>query len=119
MSASITGIEQIMRNLERLTPEIEKNVGAALEKGGHMVEGSAKEYVRVKTGFLRGSIASVVIDWYYVIVGTACEYAIPQEFGTWCMEAQPYLTPAFEEHKQTVIQMAADAFEISCEAICV
>lgn len=117
--ATIEGIDEIMRNLERLTPQIKEKVGSTLEKGGLKIEGRAKELVRVKTGFLRGSITTVVIDWDCVLIGTACDYAIHQEYGTYKMQAQPYLGPAFEEFKEPILNTAADAFVEACEAISV
>ena len=114
---SIEGISQVMQNLEKLSFEIQERVGNALEKGGLLIEGRAKELVRVKSGFLQGSITTVKIEWCIILIGTNCSYAIPQEYGTRYMSAKPYLGPAFEEFKEPIINMANNAFISACEAI--
>lgn len=114
---NIEGIPQIMENLEKLSLEIQERVGNTLFKGGLFIEGRAKELVRKRTGFLRGSITTVKIEWCIVLIGTNCSYAIYQEYGTRYMSAKPYLGPAFEEFKEPIIEMANNAFISACEAI--
>ncbi|MBU7015536.1 MAG: HK97 gp10 family phage protein [Theionarchaea archaeon] len=115
----IEGLEAVLGNLDRLTDEIEKSVGAALYKGGLTVEGTAKELVHVKTGFLRGSINTQQLSWDLVEVGTNCEYGPFQEFGTWKMEAHPYLYPALDQNIEMIYDMVTEGFTVAVEAIAV
>ena len=69
---------------------------------GIQIQNSAKYYAPVDTGLLRKSITyrlGATADTQYVEIGTANEYAPFQEFGTSKMQAQPFLTPAFNSHK--------------------
>lgn len=61
----------------------------------------ATAYCPVDTGYLRSTLTAENDGFTWAECYTDCEYAEYQEYGTWCMRAQPYFTPA--------IQMALDA----------
>lgn len=74
--------------------------------------GEAKTLVPIRTGYLHNSIDanSELIDYNLVCKAEAtAEYAEYVEYGTWCMSAQPYFTPALEK--------AMEAFHREAERI--
>ena len=84
-----------------------------LPAAGAMVQGEAKRNLRandsVRTGRLRGSIASIVKS-DNVVVGTNVEYAPYVEYGTVRSRAKPYLRPALDVHKKNLVRMWKDIF---------
>lgn len=54
-----------------------------------------EEYVPVRTGNLRDSLV-IRRKKHEIRVEVKCDYAEYVEFGTWCMEAQPYFSTALE-----------------------
>lgn len=89
---------------ERLEKMVDKDkVMKELVKGGLAIEADAKKLCPVRTGNLMRSIHTEKTD-DEVSVGTPVEYAPFVEFGTSKMEAQPYLQPAFEKHKDKIIK---------------
>lgn len=83
----------------RVTPAVEASVQAWCQ----MVQGTAKLYVPVLTGFLQSRITYAIIATDKTVVGTVFVdgvlYAGFVEFGTRFMAAQPYLRPALDEAK--------------------
>lgn len=53
----------------------------------------SKDLAPVDTGYLRNSLDADYFDTTITAI-TNCEYAQYQEYGTWCMAAQPYFEPA-------------------------
>lgn len=80
----------------RIGAELGPNVTKAVVATAYEVEAGFKERVRVKTGNLRRSIHTIVLDAYHAIVGTDVEYAPYQEYGTRFMEGRPALIPSLE-----------------------
>lgn len=83
---------------------IEESMHSAIMRGleeiGLVAEGYAKKLCPVDTGRLRNSITHAIFDGSepYVIIGTNVEYAPAVELGTSKQKAQPYLTPAAQDH---------------------
>lgn len=84
---------------QKLMDEEKKKI---LEKIGEHVEGEAKDNAPFDSGDLRRSIKHEVVSEEEVQVGTGIEYCEFVEFGTSKQDAQPYLTPAFEENKEEI-----------------
>ena len=86
------------------------------EKGAEVIAVKAREeYVPVDTGELQNSI-EVRRDGGAVLVGAGTDHAIPVEFGTSKMEAQPFLRPASENHTLEVEEaMKAEAIKKASE----
>lgn len=57
----------------------------------------AKELVPVDTGYLRSTIDAGTDGFSFCYAEATAEYAQYVEYGTWCMEAQPYFELALEE----------------------
>jgi len=89
ISSELGGLEQIMVNCDTKTPEIVRGFGFA-------IEGYAKSFAPVDTGWLRDSLQSFMVDVSTVRVQSDAEYDIYQELGTYKMAAHPFLAPASE-----------------------
>ena len=70
----------------------------SLMEMGEVAEKHAREYVPVRTGFLRDSIHHRMDGDRAVDVYTDTEYAADVEFGTVRQRAQPYMRPALDNH---------------------
>ena len=71
----------------------------ALEKVGLAAEGYAKSLCPVDTGRLRNSIThQVSAEELAAVIGTNVEYGPYVELGTSAHKAQPFLTPAAQNH---------------------
>ena len=57
----------------------------------------AKELVPVDTGYLRSTIDAGTDGFSFCYAEATAEYAQYVEYGTWCMDAQPYFEIALEE----------------------
>jgi phage protein, HK97 gp10 family len=76
---------------------MEPLAAAAVSKAVSDVEGHAKDHAPVDTGALKNSIQGRSTGALSGEVGVGVEYGIFQEFGTYKMAAQPFMTPAAEE----------------------
>lgn len=70
-------------------------------------EAVAKDLCPVDTGRLQASLVADTDGMTYCEAMTDCEYAQYQEYGTWCMSAQPY----FEIAVETAINSAFDSWK--------
>lgn len=70
-------------------------------------EATAKSLCPVDTGRLQASLIADTDGMTYCEAMTDCEYAQYQEYGTWCMPAQPY----FEIAVETAINAAFDSWK--------
>ena len=70
-------------------------------------EATAKSLCPVDTGRLQASLVANTDGMTYCEAMTDCEYAQYQEYGTWCMPAQPY----FEAAVETAINAAFDGWK--------
>ncbi len=85
----------------KLKKEVALTAYQKIEKGLIMIESDAKRLVRVDTGRLRSSLTheiEVVGNKIIGRTGTNVNYAIPQEYGTSRMSAQPYLRPSLKKN---------------------
>lgn len=123
---------------DRLAQLSKMNFTKALNRACLVIENEAKRECPVDTGMLRDSITHRVENGNTGIVGTNVEYAPYVEYGTgefatqgggrqggwvyysekddtfyWTTgrKAQPFLMPAFENHKDDVMRELADAIK--------
>ena len=106
LMAKLKGFEAVFFN--RTLPAAAEDIALKLEK-------TAKELAPVDTGNLRASIEGVsekvAAHTVKVIVGSNVEYAPAQELGTATTEAQPYIRPAIEQHREWIKERVQEAFE--------
>lgn len=91
-----------------IIPEIIVAVKAAEtgapKKTADSIAAAARDLCPVDTGALRASIQSSSVErGKEAEVSVSAEYAAYVEFGTYKMAAQPFLVPAFEEHKMELV----------------
>lgn len=94
-----SGFVIVFNRIPELIAMVDANARSAPKKVADRIAATARSYAPVDTGALRGSIESVSVEAGYsadVIAGA--EYAAYVEYGTYKMAAQPFLTPAVEQH---------------------
>lgn len=80
----------------------------------------AKELVPVDTGYLRSTIDANTDGFSFCYAEATADYAQYVEYGTWCMDAQPYFEIALEEACQAAgieAQAAVNAAQETLESI--
>ena len=74
----------------------------ALLAGAQVVYDRSQELVPVDTGFLKSS-GYIQVQGDDVQVGYDADYASAVEYGTYKMEAQPFLRPAMDENEEEIL----------------
>lgn len=92
-----TELESLSTDLKASTGVVEAKTDAAVRKVGFMVEADAKTNAPVRTGTLRGSIATTTGHLEAEISATT-DYADYVEYGTSRMRPQPYMGPALDKN---------------------
>jgi len=118
ISVTVEGLDKLVDRLARARAD--KYIRAAMQRSVLLVERGAKMKAPVDTGRLRSSITGEVrgVGADVVgVVGSNVEYAPYQEFGTSRMRAHPYLRPAFQEAKASILGFFSEALERLAEEI--
>ncbi|MEV8552562.1 HK97-gp10 family putative phage morphogenesis protein [Streptomyces glaucescens] len=103
----LDGLRGVVRAIERIPEAMTEARTETLHEWADNVQGTAEDRVPRRTGALWESIEQKVDEQYgRAEVGvwepTAMEYAYYVEKGTSSMEDQPFLVPAFDEHRPQV-----------------
>ena len=101
------GLQRALRAIDRIPQAMGEARTETLHEWADGVEATAQERVPERTGYLNLKIEQKVFDQYgRAEVGVydeqALEYAQYVEKGTSSMPDQPYLVPAFDEHRRQV-----------------
>lgn len=107
MQIHIEGLENVQAMFEQKMNDMQGKLSEGVAESCKVVEADAKAMCPVDTGELRKSITSEVSGTTGV-VGTNKEYAMYVEFGTYKMDAQPYLVPALKANEETIVQIIKD-----------
>lgn len=99
----VSGIEKLRERISER--KLKKAVETGLRKGGYIIEGKAKARAPVRTGRLRSSIYSNMIDWNVLEVGAGVYYSEYVEFGTRKMRAKPFMVPAIRSTLSKIAEM--------------
>lgn len=92
-------VEVVQDNTDEVVEALGTAMARALEAIGIQAEGYAKDLCPVDTGRLRNSITHAIeADEKAAYIGTNVEYAPYVELGTSKHKAQPFLTPAAQNH---------------------
>ena len=87
--------------LEKMIAAFDSNLADIGQRVGDELEGNAKGFAPVDTGWLRSTIHQEYpggdVLAQIAVLEADCNYAIYQELGTYKMAAQPFMTPAIEE----------------------
>lgn len=109
MASSLRGLRRTVRRVRAVPSAMREARAETLDKWADNVLGSAKKSVPERTGKLKSDLdKKVEHNDGYALVGVwnpaALEYALYVEKGTSSMKAQPYLVPAFDEHRRNVVR---------------
>jgi HK97 gp10 family phage protein len=104
----VIGEDELRAKLKSLSTAIATDgIEQAVLAGAYVVEAAAKLKAPVDTGFLRSSIQASILNSTRssaeAIVAAQALYAIYVEMGTVNMRAQPYLRPALDENRGSII----------------
>lgn len=95
----VSQLLRVGRDVARTSAVVSVKASAAVRKTAFDIEGDAKGYAPVDTGYLRSSIGTDVTgdgNVVTAVIGPTASYGIYQEFGTYKMAAHPFLSPAFD-----------------------
>jgi len=103
-------------NSALLVDRLRSGLVPAVTSGSLLIENESKALVPVKTGTLRRSIHTDVVqespDRVTARVSPGVDYGVYVELGTRRMRPEPYLRPAFESEKGAAVQEVADALGV-------
>src|SRR5687767_7823022 len=88
-----------------LSLRVRENIADALNSGAESCVSLAKQLAPVKTGAMRDAIEQTeeaTPEHLRVAMESPADYSVFVEYGTVNMEAQPFMTPAFESARRQV-----------------
>src|SRR5688572_17446558 len=92
-------------NFAALSRNVRGNIADALNEGAESTVSLAKQLAAVRTGYMRDNIAQTEEanpEHLSVTMESQADYSAFVEYGTVNMEAQPFMTPAFESARRQV-----------------
>ena len=107
ISVSLEGLDDLKAALEKLKLSDEEKTQIELT-GAEVIADLARDYVPVDKGDLLDSI-EVIEEGGEVFVQAGTDHAAPVEFGTYKMQAQPYLRPAISVGKDDAVREMSKA----------
>ena len=108
MPSIIGGMTKLMAQLDEVGLEF---TNQDLVPGAEVILNYAKDLCPVDTGYLRDSGFIDDQQENDVVIGFSAEYASYVEFGTYKMEAQPFLRPAFDEAETEALSAIVSSVE--------
>ena len=113
MADMVRGIGAVVRNLEKMSKDIEAGARKARLRAALEIEREAVAEVPVDSGRLKGSIMTQEVGDVLEVgsgvkAGSEVEYAHYVEFGTSKQRAHPYLQPAVEIVRQKYPDMVIE-----------
>jgi len=118
MTIELTGMDELIKNLEAVSKDISKDLARCVRKGGEIIRDAAKANIRaqglIDTGALHDnmSINTTEKDRSQVEVtigpGKKQFYGYFHEYGTSKMKARPFLRPAYDENIEKVQDVIAE-----------
>lgn len=104
-------VEDMGLPLETYQLGIPIDYSAALDTFCDVFLSVSTELVPVDTGYLRSTLDADNDGVSSAEAWTDCEYAQYQEYGTWCMGAQPYFEPAIEAAMDEMMPLLEEAYQ--------
>jgi len=92
-------------NMAGLSRRVRGNIAGVLNGGAESCISLAQQLAPVDTGFMKENIAQTeeaTADNLKVTMESQADYSVFIEYGTVNMEAQPFMTPAFESARKQV-----------------
>jgi HK97 gp10 family phage protein len=123
ITAKVSGVEELQVALDKKAKQaVRTYIRRAAKDAADIWVKAIEENAPRDTGFLAEHIAVITRfrdsnTRLEMQVGPVKEafYALFQEFGTKFQEAQPFMRPAYEEHKEEVLAAFAEAMKVSLE----
>ena len=114
LTMRVIGDDVLVAKLAAAMTVTEALVPTALQKAGYIVERRAKQIVVEKdvidTSNLLGNITTHEPAGDSIAIVSEVDYSIYNEYGTWKMEARPYMRPALDESKPAVESLIGKMF---------
>lgn len=112
MKFEMTGIEEMTRELEKMTNDIAKYENEAVNEAGEYYQKKVIENAPMKTGNLRRHIerteAKDAETTIFVDQQGKAYYGVMVEEGTSKMRARPYMYPTYQREVNKLIAIMAD-----------
>jgi HK97 gp10 family phage protein len=92
-------------NMMALSRRVRGNIAEALNEGAESCVSLAQQLAPVDTGFMKENVAqteAATPDHLRVTMESQADYSVFVEYGTVNMEAQPFMTPAFQSARRQV-----------------
>lgn len=99
----LVGVDRVLARVRMMPHRVQAAVQSVIATYVYRIQRSAKRNAPVDTGRLRASIVARLMRLAGE-VSTNVEYAIYQEKGTYKMDAQPFMGPALEEHREAFLR---------------
>lgn len=90
-------VHALAHDLNTAGSYVEERAPLAVSKVGHDMQARAQQIVPVDTGYLKSTI-SIDVEGLGFDLGPTAEYGEYVELGTSRMNAEPYLSPAYDEY---------------------
>lgn len=114
----LDGQEELRKALKSLNIEAIREAKPALADGASEIESGAKARVRVLSGKTRDSITTKFFDSGLTVnVGSGYFNARFEEFGTQHKSAKPFLFPAFESARSSIIARLSRALNTAIKRV--
>jgi HK97 gp10 family phage protein len=100
-----TAIKKTGFNFSALSRKVRHHISSELNSGARSCVSLAQQLAPVDTGFMREHIAQTeeaTPDHLRVTIESGADYSLFVEYGTVNMDAQPFMTPAFESARKQV-----------------
>lgn len=125
MTIELTGMDELIKNLEAVSKDISKDLARCVRKGGEIIRDAAKANIRsqglTKTWDLHDKFAMSTTEkdrsQVEVLVGPHKKqfYGAFHEIGTSKHKARPFLRPAYDENINKVQEVIAEELRKTIE----
>lgn len=99
--------KDLIRSINNVIDNVEDVVSEEIQEAGKEILNMARGLVPVDTGELKSSLKKEGTGME-AIVGTDCEYAVYQEYGTRFQSGTPFLNPSFDNISDDIDEEIAD-----------
>jgi len=103
-SVRIVGLNNFVRDVNRISKQVENEVSQEIRTSSLRVESSAKKLAPFDTGWLANNIYSKMLEKSKAEVVSPAHYSIYLEYGTRKMREQPFLGPAVKAEEPVLLK---------------
>lgn len=98
--ATIKGLDKLLKQFDSIK---EIDISQGLLGAGYILQKKSQELCPVDTGFLRNSASTEIINPKLVEMSFSAGYASYVEFGTAKWSGKPYVRPAIESERDSMV----------------